>query len=124
MTLLNFLGIADAYADFPSITGATVAGAAGQGGGLLSMLPMLVILGLFMYFMIIRPQQKRVKDHRNLVGGLQKGDEVVTTGGILGTIEKITDTFIILNIADGINITIQKNAVLSSLPKGTLKAAV
>lgn len=125
MTLLNIFGIANAYADTAApaaAAAATTTATPGSGQNLLSLLPMLVVLVLFMYFMIIRPQSKRAKDHRNLVSGLQKGDEVATTGGMLGRIEKITDTFIVLSIADGVNITVQKNAILNSLPKGTIKS--
>ena len=92
MTILNLLGIGTAYA--------ADAAAPSAGQGLISMLPMLIILILFMYFLIIRPQSKRAKEHRSLVNSLQKGDEVITTGGILGKITKISDDFITLTIAE------------------------
>jgi preprotein translocase subunit YajC len=90
--------------------------------GLMSMLPMIAILVLFMYFMIIRPQSKRSKDHKSLMENLQRGDEVMTAGGILGKIEKITDDFIVLNIAETTDITIQKNSVTNIMPRGTIKS--
>ena len=92
-----------------------------QGGGLLSMLPMLILLMAFMYFMVIRPQTKRAKEHKNLMGNLQVGDEVVTVGGILGTIDKIADNFVILVVANDSKVTIQKGAVATILPRGTIK---
>jgi len=90
--------------------------------GILSMLPMIAILVLFMYFMVIRPQSKRTKDQKKLMDSLQKGDEVMTIGGILGKIEKITDSFIVLNIAENTNITIQKNSIANVVPRGTVKS--
>lgn len=90
--------------------------------GIISMLPMIAILVLFMYFMVIRPQSKRAKDHKKLMDSLQKGDEVVTLGGILGKIEKISDDFVIINIAENTNITIQKSAISNIVPRGTLKS--
>ncbi len=89
---------------------------------LMSTLPIIVILVLFMYFMIIRPQSKRTKDHKNLISGLQKGDEVMTIGGILVKIEKIEDDLLVLNIAEHTNIIVQKSAVASIVPRGTMKA--
>jgi preprotein translocase subunit YajC len=88
---------------------------------LMSMLPMIAILIFFMYFMVIRPQSKKAKDHKKLMDNLQKGDEVMTAGGILGKIEKIDNDLIILTIATNTNITIQKNAISNVLPRGTMK---
>jgi len=116
MSFLNLLGIGNAYAQ-----AANAHPSAGQ--GFMSMLPMLLILIAFMYFLIIRPQSKRAKEHRQLIGNLKKGDEVVTTGGLLGKINKITDNFITLEIADNVEITIQKASIATSLPKGTMKSA-
>ena len=85
----------------------------------------LVMFGLIifmMYFLMIRPQNKKAKEHRNLLTRLEKGDEVVTNSGILGKISKVTDQFFLIAIADGIEITMQKQAVAGSLPKGTLKS--
>lgn len=89
--------------------------------GLMSILPMIILLVVFMYFMVIRPQSKRAKEHKNLISNLQKGDEITTIGGILGKIENIADDFIVLNIAEGTNVTIQKSAIANVLPRGTMK---
>ena len=91
--------------------------------GILSMLPMLAILFLFMYFLVIRPQSKRTKEQKKLMDSMQKGDEVMTIGGILGKIEKITDDFVVLNIAENTNITLRKNSIANVVPRGTIKAA-
>ncbi|CAL7963256.1 Sec translocon accessory complex subunit YajC [Gammaproteobacteria bacterium] len=90
--------------------------------GILSMLPMIAILVLFMYFMVIRPQSKRAKDQKKLLDSLQKGDEVMTIGGILGKIEKMADDFIVLNIAENTNITVQKSSIVNVVPRGTIKS--
>lgn len=84
-----------------------------------------LLLGGFLvvfYMMVWRPQSKRAKEHRNLIGGLQKGDEVVTTGGIAGRVTKVADDFIMVEVADKIELRFQKQAVVAALPKGTLKA--
>jgi preprotein translocase subunit YajC len=114
---MSFL-INDAFAD-----AANVAAGSSQSTtqGLMSLLPMIVLLVLFMYLMVIRPQSKRAKEHKALMGGLQKGDEVITIGGVLGRIEKITDDFMVLSIAENINITVQKNAISNIVPRGTMK---
>lgn len=77
---------------------------------------------LIFYFLLWRPQSKRAKEHRELIGKLSKGDEVVTNGGVLGKITKITDGFLILSVAPNCEIYVQKEAVARSLPKGTLKS--
>ncbi|HET8849132.1 MAG: preprotein translocase subunit YajC [Marinobacter sp. 34-60-7] len=76
---------------------------------------------LIFYFLIWRPQSKRAKEHKALMAGLNKGDEVVTSGGIAGRITKVTDDFIVVEIADNVEIKVQKVAVAAALPKGTLK---
>lgn len=84
-----------------------------------------VLLGGFLvvfYMMVWRPQSKRAKEHRNLVANLQKGDEVVTSGGIVGRISKVTDEFIVVEVTDTVELKIQKQAVAALLPKGTVKA--
>lgn len=93
--------------------------AAGQ-PDFLSFVPLIVIFILF-YFLLIRPQVKRAKEHRNMVESLAKNDEVATSGGLLGRINKIEDNFLVLEIAEGVEVKVQKNAVASLLPKGTLK---
>ena len=74
------------------------------------------------YLMIWRPQAKRAKEHRNLVQGLQKGDEVVTGGGIVGRVVKVSDDFLVLAVSDTVELKVQKSAVVAALPKGTIKA--
>ncbi|MDO9151501.1 MAG: preprotein translocase subunit YajC [Methylotenera sp.] len=86
-----------------------------------SFLPLIVIFLLF-FFMIIRPQMKQAKEQRNMIAALQKGDEVVTSGGIVGKITKVTDTFVTVEIAPNTEITVQKHAIQSALPKGTIKS--
>lgn len=72
--------------------------------------------------MIWRPQAKRAKEQKNLLGNLQKGDEVVTNGGIAGKINKVTDDFVVIEVSDTVELKIQKGAIAATLPKGTLKA--
>ncbi|MEX2122340.1 MAG: preprotein translocase subunit YajC [Woeseia sp.] len=86
------------------------------------LLPMLVIFGAF-YFLLIRPQQKRQKAHTQLVAGLAVGDEVLTAGGILGKVTAVSDHYATLNIADNVDIKIQKSTVSAVVPKGTMDAA-
>lgn len=74
------------------------------------------------YLMIWRPQAKRAKEQKNLLGGLQKGDEVVTTGGIAGKIVKVSEDFVVIEVSDTVELKIQKMAIAATLPKGTLKA--
>lgn len=96
--------------------------AAGQPGGLASFLPLILIFIVF-YFLLIRPQMKRAKEHKNLVAGLGKGDEVVTNGGLLGKIADLNDSFITLELADNVQIKVQRHAVASVMPKGTIKSS-
>lgn len=97
------------------------AAAAGQGdGGLLGMLPLLLIMVLF-YFMLIRPQTKRAKEHKNMVEALSKGDEVVTNGGLLGRVNEVGESFINVEIANGVEVKVQKQSVATLVPKGTFK---
>ena len=87
-----------------------------------SLVIMMVIFAAVFYFMIWRPQSKRTKDHKSLMGGLAKGDEVVTNGGMIGKIAKISDDFVTLTLADGVEANFQKGAIASILPKGTIKS--
>lgn len=107
--------IADAHANT-----APAAAAQPQDGGMMSLI-MLGVLFLMMYFLIWRPQAKRAKEHRELVAAIAKGDEVVVNGAILGRVTKVTDDFIALEIAEGVEIKVQKLSVTATLPKGTLK---
>lgn len=98
------------------------AGAAAQSdGGLLGMLPLLLIFVLF-YFMLIRPQTKRAKEHKNMVEALAKGDEVVTNGGLLGRVSDVGESFLTVRIADGVEVKVQKQSVSALVPKGTMKS--
>jgi len=117
--LTNILNIVipAAYAD----TAAAPAAAPQTAGGM-SMMLMLTVFIVFMYFVMWRPQSKRAKEHRNLLSGLAKGDEVITAGGILGRIAKVTDNYILLSLADNVEIAVQKSSVVSALPKGTIKS--
>lgn len=94
---------------------------AAQTDGTFSLIMIAAIFVLF-YFMIIRPQSKRAKEQRELLNRLKKGDEVITTSGILGKINALDDQYIKLGIADGVEISVQKGAVSTVLPKGTLKS--
>jgi preprotein translocase subunit YajC len=103
---------------------AQAAGAAPAQGGGLSMLIFPVVLIAVMYFVMIRPQMKRQKEHKSLLDKLSRGDEIITSGGIAGTVAEIGDNFITVEIADGVKVRVQKAAVGNVLPKGTLKSAV
>lgn len=116
--LLNILGIATAQAT----TNAPAAGHESTTAGFLSILPMLIIFIAVFYFLLVRPQTKRAKEQRQLLESLSIGDEVITTGGIIGRLTKLRDNFIVINIAKGVEITLQKNAVTSILPKGTMES--
>ncbi|MDP5240201.1 preprotein translocase subunit YajC [Uliginosibacterium sp. 31-16] len=87
--------------------------------GLLPMVLMFVVL----YFLMIRPQQKRAKEHKSLLDALAAGDEVITQGGIAGTVASVGENFVKVEIASGVEITVQKPAISAVLPKGTLKNA-
>lgn len=94
----------------------------GGSEGLVSLLPLVLIFVVF-YFLLIRPQSKRQKEHREMVAALQKGDEVATAGGLLGKVTEVKDSFVHIQIADGVVVTVQKHTVSSLLPKGTIKSA-
>lgn len=111
--VLSFF-VSNAYAD-------TAAAAASPQGGGFSFILMIVIFFGFIYFAIWRPQSKRAKEQQSLLGSLAKGDEIVTIGGLLGRITKLTDQYITLSVSGNVEIVLQKTAVVSVLPKGTLK---
>ncbi|WP_334021147.1 preprotein translocase subunit YajC [Alteromonas sp. S015] len=94
-----------------------------QGGGM-EMIIMLAVFGLIFYFLLYRPQAKRVKEHKNLVSSLSKGDEVLTQGGLVGKITKVSEEkdFIEVALNDANNIVVQKSSVTAVLPKGTMKS--
>ena len=87
---------------------------------LMGMLP-LVLMFVVLYFVMIRPQMKKQKEHRAMIDALAKGDEVVTSGGVLGTVSKLGDSFVGLEIAQGVEVQVQRSAVVQVLPKGSVK---
>lgn len=105
------------------IAPAHAAAGAPAGPSLLSTLAFPIILIAIMYFLMIRPQMKRTKEHRAMLEKLSVGDEVLTNGGIAGTIRAIGDSFITVEVADHVEIRVQKGAIGNVLPKGTLKSA-
>src|SRR5579871_3761011 len=96
--------------------------APGSAGGMTPLLMMVVFIVIF-YLLLIRPQQKKAKEHQSLVSKLASGDEVVTTGGLLGRVVEVGDSFITLEIAEGVRVKVQKFQISSLMPKGTLKSA-
>jgi preprotein translocase subunit YajC len=105
--------ISDAWAE--------AAPAAPQDAGLMGFVPLIVIFVLF-YFLLIRPQMKRAKEQRKMVESLAKNDEIVTSGGLLGKIIDVEEGFITVEIAEGVRVKMQKNAVTTLVPKGTIKS--
>jgi preprotein translocase subunit YajC len=103
-------------------TTTTQAAHAAGGEGFMSMIWMLVAFFAIFYFLLIRPQSKRAKEQRKLIESLAKGDEVATAAGMLGKIVKVEDDFVVLNLTDNVDVTFQKGAITTVLPKGTLKA--
>jgi preprotein translocase subunit YajC len=97
---------------------------AASGGGtessLLSLLP-LVLMFVVLYFIMIRPQMKRQKEHKAMVEALAKGDEVVTSGGVLGRVSKLGETYLHVEVANGVELQVQRSSIVQVLPKGTLK---
>jgi preprotein translocase subunit YajC len=102
--------ISDAYAQ----------DASGQAGTLELILPLLLMFAIF-YFLLIRPQQKKAKEHKGMVESLNKGDEIVTNGGLLAKITDVDDNFLTCKISANVEVKIQRFAVTSVLPKGTIK---
>lgn len=94
----------------------------GPTDGLIQLLPLVVVFGIF-YFLMIRPQQKRQKEHREMVAKVAVGDEIVTAGGILGKVAELNDQFAHVEVAEGVTIRIQRHTIGTVLPKGTLKNA-
>ena len=104
--------ISNAYAQAASGGGATE-----MLGGMLPLVLMFVVL----YFVMIRPQMKRQKEHRSMIDALAKGDEVATAGGLLGRVTKLGDTYLSVEIANGVEVQVQRSAVVQVLPKGSIK---
>lgn len=105
------------------ISDAMAAGEAAPQGGGLQLVFMILIFFAIMYFMIIRPQQKKAKEHNNMLEALSKGDEIVTSGGILGKVTSIGENFVEIRVSDSTTLKVQKHAIASVLPKGTMKSA-
>ena len=105
-----------------SAAGVYAQAAASQGFDIFQMLP-LVLMFVLLYFLMIRPQSKRAKEHKAMLTGLQKGDEVVTAGGALGKITRVGDNFVSVEIAPNVEIQVQKPSITTLLPKGTIKTA-
>ncbi|GAB4123130.1 MAG: preprotein translocase subunit YajC [Sideroxydans sp.] len=112
MTSLTEFFISNAHAE---------GAAAPQGAGFMEFLPLIALLAVF-YFLILRPQQKRAKEHKAMMDALQKGDEVVTGGGALGRVEKVGEEYVAVEIAPGVVIQVQKFSLQTVLPKGTIKS--
>ena len=93
----------------------------GGPGPMMTIVPFILIF-VIMYFMVIRPQQKKAKEAKAMLDALQKGDEVVTAGGILGRISRIGDQYVTVEVADKTEVTVQRGAIAQLLPKGTIKA--
>ncbi|ADP18458.1 MULTISPECIES: preprotein translocase subunit YajC [Achromobacter] len=102
-----------------------VAQAAPEGNALMGMLP-IILMFVILYFLMIRPQMKRQKEHRNLIAALAKGDEVVTAGGMLGKVTKVNDSYVTVEVSEladkPVEVIMQKSSVSTVLPKGTIKA--
>ncbi len=94
--------------------------AAGQ-GGVMDFLPLIALVAVF-YFMVIRPQSRRVKEQKAMMEALQKGDEVATVGGEVGRVSRIYEEYVGVELAENLEVTVQKNAIVSVLPKGTIKS--
>jgi preprotein translocase subunit YajC len=97
------------------------AATSGAQSGLMSFLP-LILMFVVLYFIMIRPQMKRQKEHRNMLAAMARGDEVVTNGGLVGKVTKVGDAYVGVEITNGVEITVQKSAVTTILPKGSIKS--
>lgn len=104
--------ISNAYAE---------AATAPQGGGFMEFLPLIALIAVF-YFLVLRPQSKRAKEHKTMMSALQRGDEVVTTGGEVGSVTKVYEEYVGVALGENIEVTVQKAAIQTVLPKGTIKS--
>lgn len=100
---------------------AQAAGAAPAGGSSLMQLLPLVLMFVVLYFIMIRPQMKKQKEHRAMIDALAKGDEIVTAGGLLGRVTKVAESFVSLEVSSGVEVQCQRSAVVQVLPKGSIK---
>jgi preprotein translocase subunit YajC len=105
-----------------STAAAQAAAPAAQGNPLMQMAPLVLIFIVF-YFLLIRLQAKRAKEHKALIASLSTGDEVVTGGGIIGKVTEVSEQFLVVEVADGVNVKVQRHTVTQVLPKGTVKSA-
>lgn len=105
------------------ISDAAAQGAAPAAGGGLSTLLLPVLLIVVFYFLLIRPQQKKQKEHKSMLDALASGNEVVTGGGVLGKVTEVGESFVTVEVADGIRVKVQKHSILTVLPKDTIKNA-
>ncbi len=103
------------------ISNAYAQGAAGGPEGLMSLLPLVLIFVVF-YFLLIRPQSKRQKEHKEMVAAISVGDEVTTAGGLLGKVTEVKESFVRVEVADNVVLTIQRHTVSTVMPKGTIKS--
>ena len=103
-----------------SLAYAQTAGAADASGGFMQLLPMILMF-VVLWFLMIRPQMKKAKEHKALLAALQKGDEVVTGGGLTGRVTKVGEAYVHVEIAEGVEVVVQKPSVVIVLPKGSLK---
>ena len=110
---MNFF-ISEAWAQAP---------ASGAPGGNYTTLLLMVGMFVVFYFLLIRPQQKRAKEHKALISALAKGDEVVTAGGMVGKVTDLNDNYVTVEVGEGVNVKVQRPAIQAVLPKGTLKSA-
>jgi preprotein translocase subunit YajC len=112
--------ISEAFAQTaPAATTGAADSIFGNLGNLGSMLP-LVLMFVVLYFVMIRPQMKRQKEHKAMIDALAKGDEIVSSGGLLGKVTKVGDTFVSVEVASGVELQLQRSAVVQVLPKGTV----
>lgn len=102
------------------ISDALAADSASQADPITSLLPLVFIFIVF-YFLLIRPQSKKAKQHKQMVEALAKGDEVVTNGGLLGKLTKVGDSFVDVELTEGVTVKLQRNAIANVMPKGTIK---
>lgn len=113
--LISLLWTPQIFAEVPASENAMGSSAMAQG-------LLLLAFAIIFYFLILRPQSKRAKEYQQLVTNLQKGDEVITTGGLLGKITRVTDHFFVIMISEGVEVPVQRQAIAASVPKGTMKS--
>ena len=105
-----------------STAAAQSAGGATSQNSFISMLPLVLIFVVF-YFMLIRPQNKKAKEHRSMIAALETGAEIATAGGIIGKVTEVSENFVTVEIANNIQVKVQRNTIAQVLPKGTLKSS-